>query len=161
MEQQNTDFYTLNIKGLYKWQLRMYNEQLPLVGRLEAWSVRTLPEFKGHVPTSIVDMVEAETEELFKTILPAFNDCMKNLSPIYTHPNLLIMCNKVPLLHAHIAPRYEHNKPTEIFGYTCVDPGGDPNLVTTSRMSDTKMKDLKGNLENGYRDWETDRKSVV
>ena len=93
------DYEKLKVKEYNLWDLFLHEQQHPYIGRCYVWARR------GEAK-KVTDMTLAEGAELFQTIIPSWDNAIKNL---FNHdwPNVAIFGNEAPLhLHAHLIPRY-------------------------------------------------------
>ncbi|MEK6809884.1 MAG: hypothetical protein AABY40_04365 [Nanoarchaeota archaeon] len=101
------------------WDLFLQINQFPYIGRCYAWAKRENSD-------KVTDIKSGELLELFGDILPAWN---KAVYELFSHdrPNLAILGNTAPRLHAHLIPHY--NTPREFYGITFTDPNPTGNYA--------------------------------
>src|SRR3989344_4410977 len=107
-----SDYEQFKIKEYDFWGLFLHVNQYPYLGRCYAWAKREDADY-------ITGIKSGELIELFGDILPAWNKAVYELFQ-HDRPNLAILGNEVPHLHAHLIPRY--NSPREFEGITFTDP---------------------------------------
>ena len=106
------NYSQLKIKEYTHWDLFLHIQQFPYLGRCYAAAKRV-------DAANIVDILPEEAQELFCTIVPAWNKAIKTL---YNHdwPNVAILGNDWRHLHAHLIPRYF--SPRQAHGLEFIDP---------------------------------------
>ena len=106
------DYEVYLIKEFIHWKLYLHIDQYPFLGRCYAWATR--PE-----ADVITDMLASEREDLFHSVIPEWDRVIKKL---YNHnrPNLSILGNESPHLHAHFITRYWN--PVTFYDIEFVDP---------------------------------------
>ena len=105
-------FDKFKIKTYSLWDLYLHKNQFPYVGRCYAAA-------KRENAAKITDMTPEEGAELFNIIIPEWD---KSISALFQHdwPNVAILGNDWPHLHAHLIPRY--STPRTVQGIEFVDP---------------------------------------
>ena len=128
-----TEDYSENLlKTFDLWHLFLHPKQFPYVGRCYAVArrgfkdeidmrLRQMPEAK-----KVTDMSSRETIELFDIIVPEWDEAVKALFG-HDWPNVAILGNEWPHLHAHLIPRY--NTPRNFQGMEFVDPNPKGNYA--------------------------------
>ncbi len=106
------DYSHLKIKSYDLWDLFLHEKQFPYIGRCYAWAIRD-----GAV--KVTDMNAPERGELFSKIIPAWNNAVAELFK-HDWPNVAILGNEAPHLHAHLIPRYR--SPRNFYGIEFIDP---------------------------------------
>lgn len=106
------DYEQFRIKRFDLWDLYLYKNQFPYLGRCYAWARR--PE-----ADKVSDMNAPEREELFASVIPSWERAVKE-SYGEVRPNLAIFGNETPHLHAHLIPRFQ--KPRLFYGVEFIDP---------------------------------------
>jgi len=106
------DYSKFKVREYTHWDLFLHLEQSPYIGRCYAAARRADAE-------SIIDMRPEEGQELFGTIVPAWNKAIKTL---FNHdwPNVAILGNEWRHLHAHLIPRYFSSRTA--YGIEFIDP---------------------------------------
>ncbi len=104
------------VKVYSLWDLFLHERQFPYLGRCYAWAKRENAQ-------KFTDMTLEEVGELM-TIVQAWDRTIREL---YHHdwPNLSILGNEAPHLHAHLIPRYHSLRNFE--GIEFVDPNPQGN----------------------------------
>ncbi len=113
------DYDQFKIKEYDFWDLFLHQNQYPYLGRCYAWAKREDAD-------QITVIKSGELVELFGDIIPAWN---RAVCQSFQHdwPNLVILGNETPHLHAHLIPRY--NTPREFQGITFIDPNPTGNYA--------------------------------
>ena len=106
------DYDQFKIKEYDHWDLFLHINQFPYLGRCYAWARREDAD-------KITDIHYGELIELFGKIVPAWDQVVHRLFQ-HDRPNVAILGNEAPHLHAHLIPRY--NTPREFYGLTFTDP---------------------------------------
>ena len=106
------DFEEWSIKEYKHWKLFLDQNQYPYLGKCYAWAKRANADL-------VTDMNQEEREELFETIIPAWKTAIENLYGTI-RPNVAILGNLSPHLHAHLVPRCKI--PRTIHGIEFIDP---------------------------------------
>lgn len=107
------------LKEYVFWDLFLHQNQYPYIGRCYAWARRGEAE-------KVTDMKAEETEEVFGVMIPAWDLAITEL---YQHdwPNVTILGNSTPHLHAHFIPRYKTSR--TIHGIEFIDPNPNCNYA--------------------------------
>ncbi len=113
------DYDQFKIKEYDLWDLFLHVNQYPYLGRCYAWAKREDAD-------KITDINSGELVELFGDIIPAWDRAVYQLFQ-HDRPNLAILGNEAPHLHAHLIPRY--NTPKEFQGITFTDPNPKGNYA--------------------------------
>ena len=113
------DYDQFKIKEYDFWDLFLHVNQYPYLGRCYAWAKREDAD-------KITSIKSGELLELFGDIIPAWNHAVYQLFQ-HDRPNLAILGNEAPHLHAHLIPRY--NAPKEFQGITFTDPNPKGNYA--------------------------------
>lgn len=99
------------------WWLYLHKNQFPYLWRSYAWAKRPDADL-------VTDATSEEIMELFWTVIPQWQNAVSKLyQDLWVdqfRPNVAIMWNEAPHLHAHLIPRF--NKPLNYWGHTFVDP---------------------------------------
>ncbi|HLD00949.1 MAG TPA: hypothetical protein VJC39_04340 [Candidatus Nanoarchaeia archaeon] len=106
------DYNQLLIKQFQHWALYLHESQFPNLGRCYASALRSEADI-------VTDINPAETEELFFKIIPSWHRTVKELYG-ECRPNVAILGNLWPHLHAHLVPRHKENK--QFYGIEFADP---------------------------------------
>jgi len=117
------DYEKFKIKEYKHWILFLHKNQYPYIGRCYAWA-------KREDANLITDMSREEQEELFNIIIPQWDKAIKKLFN-HDRPNLSILGNTSPHLHAHLIPRY-HN-PVTHYKIEFIDPNPNSNYSPYSK----------------------------
>jgi diadenosine tetraphosphate (Ap4A) HIT family hydrolase len=127
------DYELFKIKEYDTWDLFLHVNQFPYIGRTYAWAKREDADL-------ITDINLEETAELFGKVIPAWYRAVKKL---YNHdrPNLAILGNEVPHLHAHLIPRY--NSLRNFHGHNFVDQNPKGNYAPYPKVGISKDVLLK------------------
>ena len=107
-----TEFSQFSIKKFEHWELFLHKNQYPYIGRCYAWALREDAQ-------KITDITREESQELLELIIPRWDKAIQELYQ-HTWPNVAILGNDAPHLHAHLIPRY--NQPVIVHGVTFTDP---------------------------------------
>lgn len=113
------DFDQFKIKEYHHWDLFLDKRQYPYIGRCYAWAKRPNADL-------ITDMNTSELLELFMQVIPSWDDAVKALFT-RDRPNVAILGNEAPHLHAHLIPRY--STPRTFHGIEFVDPNPKGNYA--------------------------------
>ncbi len=113
------DYDQFKIKEYNNWDLFLHINQFPYLGRCYAWARREDAD-------KITEINSGELVELFETIIPAWDRAVYRLFQ-HDRPNVAILGNEAPHLHAHLIPRY--NAPRFYFGIDFVDPNPKGNYA--------------------------------
>lgn len=106
------DYGQFKIKEYDNWDLFLHTNQYPYLGRCYAWAKRKEAD-------KITDISSGELIELFGEIIPSWNLAVDLLFQ-HDRPNVAILGNEAPHLHAHLIPRY--NTAREFHGIIFTDP---------------------------------------
>lgn len=108
-----TDYEYLKIKTYSNWDLFLHENQYPYIGRCYSWAKRNNANL-------VTEMTVEERDELFDYIIPAWQN---SISEIFgkNRPNIAILGNEAPHLHAHLIPRYQFKMPY-CYGMKFEDP---------------------------------------
>ena len=106
-----TDFEQFKIKLYDHWILYLHQHQFPYIGRCYAWARR-------EDAAKVTDLSSIEAKELFEIIIPQWDQGVRKL---FRHdwPNVSILGNEAPHLHAHLIPRYHSLR--QFYGLEFVD----------------------------------------
>src|SRR3989344_2963560 len=112
----NLNYDQFSIKKFSNWELFLHKNQFPYIGRCYAWALR-------EDARKITDITKEETEELFRFIIPSWD---KVIGQLYQHtwPNVAILGNEAPHLHAHLIPRYNESVTVHEITFTDPNPKG-------------------------------------
>lgn len=113
------EFDQFKIRSYTHWDLFLDKKQYPYLGRCYAWAKRGQADL-------VTDMSVQELHELFLNIIPCWDDAVKTLFK-RDRPNIAILGNEEPHLHAHLIPRY--NTPRTYDGIEFVDPNPTGNYA--------------------------------
>lgn len=100
------------IKEYDFWDLFLHINQYPYIGRCYAWAKRDEAD-------KITEIRSGELLEVFGKIISDWNRAVYQLFQ-HDRPNLAILGNEAPHMHAHLIPRY--NSPREFQGMVFTDP---------------------------------------
>jgi diadenosine tetraphosphate (Ap4A) HIT family hydrolase len=108
-----SDYEQLKIKIYSNWDLFLHENQYPYIGRCYAWAKRDNANL-------VTEMTVEERDEIFDYIIPAWHN---SISEIFgkNRPNIAILGNEAPHLHAHLIPRYQFKMPY-CYGMKFEDP---------------------------------------
>ncbi len=106
------DYEQFKIKRFDCWDLYLHKNQFPYVGRCYASAIREDADL-------ITEMETAEAEELFSIVVPEWH---RTISRLFgeSRPNVAILGNEWPHLHAHLIPRFSETK--SFYGIDFIDP---------------------------------------
>lgn len=113
------DYEQFKIKEYDCWDLFLHVNQFPYLGRCYAWAKRKDAD-------KITGIRSGELLELFGKVIPEWDKAVQQLFQ-HDRPNLAILGNEAPHLHAHLIPRY--NTPREYYEITFVDPNPTGNYA--------------------------------
>jgi len=113
------DYDRFKIKEYGFWNLFLHKNQYPYIGRCYAWAKREEAD-------KITDISSRELIELFEEIIPAWDKAVYQLFQ-HDRPNLAILGNETPHLHAHLIPRY--NTPRTLYNVTFTYPNPTGNYA--------------------------------
>ena len=128
-----SDFEKFKIREYNLWVLFLHKEQYPYIGRCYAWA-------KREDARSVSDMNLQESSELL-VIIHDWGYALHSLFGGGFWPNLAILGNETPHLHAHLIPR--HRKPIEAHGIRFEDPNPNGNYAPYPKIDlplETLMK---------------------
>lgn len=107
-----TDFERFKVKSYSQWDLFLHKNQFPYIGRVYAWAKRPEADL-------VTDMGVREGDELLYEIIPDWVRAIRELWGDH-RPNVSILGNESPHLHAHLVPR--RRSPITFEGIEFVDP---------------------------------------
>lgn len=113
------DYSQFKIKEYDFWDLFLHVNQFPYIGRCYAWARREDAD-------KITNIKSGELVELFGDVIPSWNQAVQQLFQ-HDRPNLAILGNEAPHLHAHLIPRY--NTPRTFYNITFIDPNPTGNYA--------------------------------
>ncbi len=113
------DYNQFKIKEYQYWDLFLDQNQYLYVGRCYAWAKRVEADM-------VTDMNQEEREELFEEIIPTWKKAVESLYGAI-RPNVAILGNLTPHLHAHLIPRFQ--TPKTIHGIEFIDPNPKGNYA--------------------------------
>ena len=111
------DYEQFKIKRFNFWDLYLHKNQFPYVGRCYASAIRENADL-------VTKMETAEAEELFFVVVPEWNIAVSKLFGD-SRPNVAILGNEWPHLHAHLIPRFHDTK--QFYGIDFIDPNPEGN----------------------------------
>jgi len=137
---EKINFADLKIHSFQYWDLFLHPNQYPYIGRCYAWAKRAEAE-------SLIDMNEAERNELFQIIIPAWNLAITKL---FKHDlsNLAIFSNSARHLHAHFIPRYQEKRIFANVEFTDPNPNGNYSPYPKKKLSIAILQEIKKQIEN-------------
>jgi diadenosine tetraphosphate (Ap4A) HIT family hydrolase len=100
------------IKHFKHWGLYLHTNQFPYIGRCYAAAIREDADL-------VTEMNISECEELFSKIVPSWHKAVSELFG-KSRPNVAILGNEWPHLHAHLIPRFHDSK--YFYGMEFIDP---------------------------------------
>ena len=106
------DYSIFKIKTYDHWDLFLHSNQVPYIGRCYAAAIREDANF-------VTDMNNYESEELFSKVILAWDKTVQELFG-KSRPNVAILGNDWPHLHAHLIPRFK--EPKIFYGIKFIDP---------------------------------------
>lgn len=115
----NMDYEQFRIREYNQWELFLHQNQYPYIGRCYAWARRKLAD-------TVLDMNSEEREELFEVLIPAWYEAAQKLFHC-DRPNVAILGNEAPHLHAHLIPRCKTQR--VIDGMEFIDPNPHGNYA--------------------------------
>ena len=119
-----TDFERFKVKEYSLWDLYLHVHQFPYVGRCYAAAKRENADV-------VTDMGSDEAIELFRTIVPYWDNAVRQLFQ-HDRPNVSILGNDWNHLHAHLIPRY--NSPRLVHGIEFIDPNPNGNYAPYDKL---------------------------
>ena len=111
-----TDYDQFKIKEYNFWDLFLHVNQFPYLGRCYAWAKREEAD-------KITEFKTGELLELFGKVIPDWNKAVYELFQ-HDRPNLAILGNEAPHLHAHLIPRYNTSREFQRITFTDPNPTG-------------------------------------
>ena len=96
------DYEQLKIKRFALWDLYLHKGQFPFLGRCYASAIRDAADL-------VTDMTTRECNELFSLVIPSWHRAISELFG-KSRPNVAILGNEWPHLHAHLIPRFHDTK---------------------------------------------------
>ena len=118
------DYEQFKIREFGFWLLYLHKSQVPYLGRSYAWAKR--PE-----ADKVSDMTPDEMRELFQKVIPSWERGVARFHDNF-RPNVAILGNTSPHLHAHLIPRFE--KPVIYMGLKFIDPNPKGNYSPYSSV---------------------------
>jgi len=118
------DYEQFKIQSYNHWDLYLHLQQYPYLGRSYAAASRANADV-------ITDITAEECNELFFKIIPAWNHAIHRLFGKF-RPNVAILGNDWPHLHAHLIPRFQ--EPKEFYGIQFVDPNPRGNYAPYPKL---------------------------
>ena len=111
------DYEQFKIKEFDLWDLYLHKNQFPYLGRCYASAVRKDANL-------VTDIKTREAKELFLVVIPRW---YKAVSELFgkSRPNVAILGNEWPHLHAHLIPRFQETK--YYYDIKFVDPNPNGN----------------------------------
>ena len=106
------NYEQFKIKRFDLWDLYLHVNQFPYLGRCYAAAIREDADL-------ITDMLPAESQELFFLVIPSWHKTLQKLFG-ESRPNIAILGNDWPHLHAHLIPRFRN--PKSFYGIEFIDP---------------------------------------
>ena len=106
------DYEQFKIKRFAFWDLYLHQNQSPYIGRCYASAIREDANL-------VTEMEKGEAEELSSIIVPSWHHVVSKLFGD-SRPNVAILGNEWPHLHAHLIPRFHGTK--YFYGIEFVDP---------------------------------------
>ena len=106
------EYEQFKIKRFDLWDLYLHKNQFPYLGRCYASAIREDAEL-------VTDMETIEAEELFSIVIPEWHKAVSRLFGD-SRPNVAILGNDWPHLHAHLIPRFTYTK--QFYGMDFTDP---------------------------------------
>ncbi|MDO8467567.1 MAG: hypothetical protein Q7S56_01300 [Nanoarchaeota archaeon] len=128
------------LRHFNNWELYLHEAQFPYLGRTYAWAKREDADL-------ITQMTSEETSELFTSVIPLWDSAMQEfLGENYSRPNVAILGNTTPHLHAHLIPRL--TKPINKFGIEFIDPNPKGNYAPYEKrkLSEELLMEIKDTL---------------
>jgi len=114
-----SQFKEYHIKEYKTWDLFLYKEQHPYIGRCYAWAKRA-------DANAVTDMSIKERNELFDEVIPEWEHATLALFEL-DKINLLMAGNTTQHLHAHLIPRYSN--PRKVGGVLFEDKNPNGNYA--------------------------------
>ncbi|MBI4152268.1 hypothetical protein HY495_01035 [Candidatus Woesearchaeota archaeon] len=106
------DYEQFKIKRFDLWDLYLHQDQFPYIGRCYASAIREDANL-------VTEMEPAEAKELFSTVVPEWHRTVSKLFGV-SRPNVAILGNEWPHLHAHLISRFQNTK--HFYGIDFIDP---------------------------------------
>ena len=106
------DYEQFKIKRFDLWDLYLHKNQFPYLGRCYASAIREDANL-------VTDMKTSEAEELISMVIPSWHRAVSKLFG-ESRPNVAILGNEWPHLHAHLIPRFK--EPKHFYDIEFVDP---------------------------------------
>ena len=134
------DYEQFKIKRYAFWDLYLHKNQFPYIGRCYASAIRDNADL-------VTDMNLRESEELFSLIVPSWHSAVSELFGKF-RPNIAILGNEWPHLHAHLIPRFQDNK--HFYGIDFIDPNPKANYspYPKKEISLEVLLKIKKDIEN-------------
>ncbi len=133
------DYEQFKIKRFDLWDLYLHKTQFPYLGRCYASAIR---EDAGLV----TDMVPAESEELFSIVVPEWHKAVSKLFG-ESRPNVAILGNEWPHLHAHLIPRFQDTKHFYEIDFIDPNPKGNYSPYPKRKMSLDLLLRIKEDIQ--------------
>lgn len=92
-------YWWYQLKWYEHWVLYLHPNQYPYLGRCYATAIRDEADL-------VTDMTIEESTELFQVVIPEWNLALHAVIGVEFRPNVAILGNEWPHLHAHLIPRY-------------------------------------------------------
>ncbi len=134
------DYEQFKIKRFGFWDLYLHKNQFPYLGRCYASAIR-------EDVNVVTDMARAEAEELFSLVIPSWYKSVLELFGEF-RPNIAILGNEWPHLHAHLIPRFQY--PKHFYGIDFIDPNPKGNYSPYPKrdISLEVLVKIKEDIEN-------------
>ena len=133
------DYEQFKIKRFDLWDLYLHKNQFPYIGRCYASAIRADADL-------VTDMATKEAEELFSLVIPSWYKAILKLFG-KSHPNVAILGNEWPHLHAHLIPRFQDTKHFYEIDFIDPNPKGNYSPYPKKEISLDIILKIKKDME--------------
>ncbi len=138
------DYEIFKIARFNLWDLYLHKNQYPYLGRCYASAIREDADL-------VTEMKMDEATELFSSVIPRWHKAVFSLFGV-SRPNLAILGNEWPHLHAHLVPRFFDTKIFYGIEFKDPNPRGNYSPYPKEEISQDLLfkirDDIKGALHN-------------
>jgi hypothetical protein len=137
---ETPDYEQFKIKTYNFWDLYLHRNQFPYIGRCYASARRSNADL-------VVDMNIEESKELFSIVIPSWYDAVCSLFG-KSRPNIAILGNEWPHLHAHFIPRFLDTKHFYGIDFTDPNPKGNYSPYPKKEISLEVLLKIRKDIED-------------
>lgn len=133
------DYEQFKIKEFFLWDLYLHKNQYPYLGRCYASAIR------GDV-NLVTDITKQEAEDLFSIVIPSWHKAVSELFG-ESRPNVAILGNEWPHLHAHLIPRFQGTRHFYKIDFIDPNPKGNWSPYPKREISLEVLLRIKGDIK--------------